>query len=158
MFDSNQKTRFILLTCLILICWRCIDLAAHNFFLRVQSNSAPYSTSSAYLRNQHLQPIFQKKSHKSTNYGKNITEDTPLLGKYDLSRILSFLRNINLHDDTLLGIDIFNDELTLYITANIKESSALILPDFHEYALKTPLSDHMITPSSRHWHPHAHQT
>ena len=67
------------------------------------NNYAPYSTSTdsrAFFLNQHLQPISQNKVT-----GARILP--PLRGYCGICRLLPLLHNITLHNDILLGLNIF---------------------------------------------------
>ena len=94
--------------------------------------------------NQHLQPIFQHEVTGSRILAKTITEDTPLCDNYDLARLILLISNLNLHNETLLGINNFYDEFTLALTASIKKSSKPILHDLQFFDHNTPMFDYLV--------------
>ena len=91
---------------------------------------------------QHFQPAIT---------GCQVLEDTttpytPLQAKngYDLSKVLTLLRNLTLKDDTLIALN-FSDEITLNLKASIKKSRP-ILPDLNHIDPSKSLP-HLLVPS-----------
>ena len=66
--------------------------------------SDQFSNSTEYTHNQHLQTIFQHIFIGAQIFANNITEDTPLLGIYDLVRLLYLIFNHNIQYYTLISI------------------------------------------------------
>ena len=108
--------------------------------------------------NKHPQPIFQHKVIRSHILTNKITVDIPILGECDINRILTLLHNLTLHDDTLLGIKNFYDNITLSLTKSINQDSAPNVPDLHQVDPTTTWFDLMVPPESSTNLTHAYQT
>ena len=80
------------------------------------------------------------------------------LGDCDLVRIISFLSNINIQNETMLGIKNFYDELTLSLKTFIKEASTPVLTDFTKVDPRTTLFDHLVPTPPRPQHTNAYHT
>ena len=85
-----------------------------------------------------------------------ITADTPLCAKCDLTRFLTLLCNLNIQNDTLLGLNNFYDEINLPLTASIKQAYKPILPDFQKVDPTTPLFEYLVPTEKITNHPHAY--
>ena len=109
----------------------------------------PSSTSTAgpaSSHNQSLPSLFQKKVTGTQIPTNNITIDKPLLSECVLSRLLPLLLNLNLHDDTLIGIKNLYYDINISLTDSIKKSSNPVLPIFHNVDPTTPLFDYQFSP------------
>ena len=83
----------------------------------------------------------------------------PLLAKKysNLSKLLTFLCNLPLKEDTMISINNFNDDITLSLTATINKYRP-ILPEFHHDDTSNYLH-HLLVPSvGENFHKKARQT
>ena len=111
------------------------------------------------LMNQCLLTQFQPLVTRAQCITNNNAVNTPYIGigDYKIVKLLPLLRNLTLHDKILIGINNFYDQMTLYLTALIRQLVPVLI-EFHNFDLSKTLLDLLMPPDIHHLHIKSYQT